>query len=51
MAKFDELTFILDTIEIDDGEDAKLLWKKVAGYLAKLNPQRKRLIVYICSEP
>lgn len=48
---FDKFIFILSTIYIDDVQDLNLLKRKVEYYLSKIKKDKRRLLVYVCTEP
>ena len=51
MDKFDKFTFILNTLYVDDGDDIELVAKKLVGYLQKIHSDKRRIVVYLATEP
>ena len=51
MANLNDFTFILNTIYVDNDKDNKFLRKKIAYYLKKIHSDKRRIVVYVCTEP
>lgn len=51
MNQFDKFLFIVDCIYVDDEKDLKLLKRKIQFFLKKLNREKRRMLVYIFTEP
>jgi hypothetical protein len=48
---FSKFTFILKTIECDDETDLELLDKVLKSYLKAIKLKKRRIVVYVATEP